>query len=132
MMTPWGAGLEVPHDATEAHWHGSGGLATIQAKEVRHMTKPVALIFLALSLVMIVVSIWCVGAQAMDEALAKIEERRKTEMSDTDGANETSWVDAEVIDLRKAVLTGSASVGPWIVLLALSCIGSAMPKKKGA
>ena len=92
------------------------------------MSKRVAMIFLVFSLVMTGVSIWCV-------ATWENSVRREVAVEFPDfPEDETSCVETDIFDMgfRGHVLLGSATVGPWIVLLAVSCLGLGMLKKKGA
>ena len=91
-----------------------------------HMTKRLAVIFLVFSLVMIGVSVLCVGSYVLLFGPTRME-HAKTEMPDTDfPADETSYVEAYVL-VPGYVVMGSAVIG----LLAVSCIALAMAKKKG-
>ena len=72
------------------------------------MTKRVAMIFLVFSLVMIGVSIW--GLAAWVSTYAEVDDPQGPMMY---------------------VITGSCAVGPWIVLLAVSCLGLGMTKQEG-
>ncbi len=90
--------------------------------------KRVAVIFLVFSLVMIGVSVLCVASYVLLFGPTRERmEHAKPETPDTDfPADETSYVEAYVL-VPGYVVMGSAAIG----LLAASCIGLAMAKKKG-